>query len=100
MSLLDTIVLLIEITPEFIFSKPAIDLKIVVFPLPEGPNNDIISPYLTFLRIFAQYMHFVYFLTQLVQLLRFYVFSYLDVYGFALLYISKRRYFLQKLLSI
>ena len=47
MSLLDTIVLLIEITPEFIFSKPAIDLKIVVFPLPEGPNNDIISPFAT-----------------------------------------------------
>ena len=32
------------ICPLLIFSKPAIDLKIVVFPIPEGPNKQTISP--------------------------------------------------------
>ena len=30
--------------PLFIFSNPAIDLRIVVFPIPEGPKRQIISP--------------------------------------------------------
>ena len=30
--------------PLSIFSKPAIVLKIVVFPIPDGPNRQIISP--------------------------------------------------------
>ena len=32
------------IVPESIFSKPAIVLKIVVLPIPEGPNKQTISP--------------------------------------------------------
>ena len=32
------------ISPESIFSKPAIDLRIVVLPIPEGPKRQIISP--------------------------------------------------------
>ena len=33
------------IDPFSIFSKPAIDLKIVVFPIPDGPSKQIISPF-------------------------------------------------------
>ena len=32
------------IEPLFIFSKPAIVLKIVVLPIPEGPNKHMMSP--------------------------------------------------------
>ena len=32
------------IEPFFIFSKPAIVLKIVVLPIPEGPKRHITSP--------------------------------------------------------
>ena len=32
------------IEPFLIFSKPAIVLNIVVFPMPEGPNKHITSP--------------------------------------------------------
>ena len=33
-----------KILPEFNFCKPAKVLRIVVFPIPEGPNKEIISP--------------------------------------------------------
>ena len=32
------------ISPDSIFSNPAIDLRIVVFPIPEGPRRQTISP--------------------------------------------------------
>ena len=32
------------IFPDWIFSRPAIDLSIVVLPIPDGPNKQIISP--------------------------------------------------------
>ena len=33
-----------EIFPSFIFSRPAIVLRIVVLPIPEGPRRQTISP--------------------------------------------------------
>ena len=46
-SLLETNLSSIDIFPEIILSNPAIDRKIVVFPLPDGPSNEIISPFET-----------------------------------------------------
>ena len=40
----DKILSLSLIEPDLIFSKPAIVLRIVVFPTPDGPNRQIISP--------------------------------------------------------
>ena len=40
----DKILSFIIIEPLLIFSSPAIVLKIVVFPIPEGPKRQIISP--------------------------------------------------------
>ena len=40
----DIVLLLIIIDPLLIFSNPAIVLKIVVFPIPEGPRRQIMSP--------------------------------------------------------
>ena len=33
-----------KIFPDLIFVKPAIDLNMVVLPIPDGPNKQIISP--------------------------------------------------------
>ena len=38
------------IKPFSIFSKPAIDLNIVVFPIPEGPNRQTISPFFFYIK--------------------------------------------------
>ena len=40
----DITLLLISMDPLLIFSSPAIVLKIVVFPIPDGPRRQIISP--------------------------------------------------------
>ena len=39
------------ILPVSIFSKPAIARSIVVFPIPEGPNKQIISPSFSKLKV-------------------------------------------------
>ena len=54
-SLLETNLLSIDIFPEIIRSNPAIDRKIVVFPLPDGPSNEIISIFETSKVIFFKH---------------------------------------------
>ena len=41
------------------FCKPAIDLKIVVFPIPDGPNKQTISPSFLIVRLKSRTLFFL-----------------------------------------
>ena len=47
-----------KIFPFGIFCNPAIDLSIVVLPIPEGPNRQIISPSFLIVRLKSKTLFF------------------------------------------